>query len=204
MELILDSIGPFQEYSSYGFPQPNPLILEQFPHRRPHMPHIAGTGTAFWGASRPGPNPILRLMNRGMTLIEALLGLALLAIAAAISVPEVAAHLDRLAVDRTIYHTAAAHRLARLKAVTANKVTVLSLDQDSVRIRVLSGRDTVQYWSHPGPTADGVTLSGPRRVLAFGPSGLARGAGNGTWLFRRRRASKRVVISRLGRLRILP
>jgi len=142
-------------------------------------------------------------VTNGTTLIEALLGLVLLTLVAAIAVPEVGGQLDRLAVDHAVYQAVAAHRLARLKAVTSNGVTVLMIDPDSLRVRVLAGRDTAQSWSRPGPLQGGVSLTGPGRSLAFGPSGLARGVGNGTWRFARGRASKAIVISRLGRLRIV-
>lgn len=143
-------------------------------------------------------------MTKGTTLVEALLLIAVLTLATTIVVPVAGRQLDRLAVDHTTSQAIAAHHLARMKAVVTNGVTVLSLGPDSLRIRVLTGRDTALYWSRPGPLQVGVTLAGPNRHITFGPSGLSRGVGNGTWRFSRGAASKAVVISRLGRIRLVP
>ncbi len=143
-------------------------------------------------------------MKRGFTLVELLLAVAILAITAGLVVPRLQHPLDRLAVERAVYDFGAAHLRARMMAVTQNRVTVLQLVSDSVRIRVLAGNDTVSYWSRPGPLVFGVALSGPNRWLRFHPAGIGYGFSNGSWTFDRGTSHRTVVISRLGRLRVTP
>lgn len=143
-------------------------------------------------------------MTRGFTLTELLVAVALLAITAGIVTPRLQYPLDRLAVDRAVYDFRAAHLRARMTAVTRNRVTVLQIASDSVRIRVLAGGDTVTYWSRPGPVVFGVALSGPTTWLRFHPAGVSYGFSNGTWTFGRGSAHRKVIISRLGRLRVTP
>ena len=143
-------------------------------------------------------------MKHGFTLAELLVAMALLAITAGLVAPRLQHPLDRLAVERAVYDFSASHLRARMLAVTRNRVTVLQLASDSVRIRVLAGSDTVSYWSRPGPTVFGVALSGPNRWLRFHPAGIGYGFSNGSWTFDRGTSHRTVVISRLGRLRVTP
>ena len=143
-------------------------------------------------------------MNRAFTLAELLLAVALQAITTGLVVPRLQQPLDRLAVERAVYDFSAAHVRARMLAVTHNRVSVLQLASDSVRIRILAGNDTVSYWSRPGPAAFGVTLSGPRTWLRFHPAGIGYGFSNGSWTLVRGSTHRTAIISRLGRFRVTP
>ena len=143
-------------------------------------------------------------MNQGFSLVELLFAVALLAITTGLVVPRLQQPIDRLAVERTVYDFSAAHVRARMAAVTQNRVSVLQLAPDSVRIRILAGNDTLSYWSRPGPAAFGVTLSGPLTWLRFHPAGIGYGFSNGSWTFIRGSAHRTAIISRLGRFRVVP
>ena len=59
-------------------------------------------------------------------------------------------------------------------------------------------------WQGPGPAADGVMLAGPPRTLTFSPVGITTGLSNASFRLTRGAAERTVVVSRLGRVRIVP
>ena len=143
-------------------------------------------------------------MSRGFSLLEIVLALALVAIVSGIALPRLQRPLDRLAVERAVYDVSAAHQRARSIAVARDRITVLQIEADSLRVRVLSGVDSSTAWAREGPVAYGVALQGPSHWLHFDPSGIGFGLANGTWTFSRGGVQRRVVISRVGRLRVMP
>lgn len=143
-------------------------------------------------------------MPRGVTLLELVVVLALVALLAAIGTPRAGALLDTVATERAARRVVAAHRVARFTAIARRSVTLVTVTADSLAVRAVRGRDTIAVWRTPGPAADGVSLSGPEPPLAFAPTGLPLGLGNATFRLARGRASRAVVISRLGRTRIAP
>ena len=143
-------------------------------------------------------------MIRGFTLVELLLAVALMAVVSGIAIPRLQRPLDRLAVERAVYDLAAAHFRARMTAIARNRVTLLMVSADSIRMRVLAGRDTVTMWAREGGGAYGVRVTGPSRWLRFHPSGVGFGLANGSWTFSRGATRRRVIVSRLGRLRVSP
>jgi prepilin-type N-terminal cleavage/methylation domain-containing protein len=143
-------------------------------------------------------------MSHGFTLFELLLALALVAVVSGIALPRLQRPLDRLAVERAVFDASAAHQRARSLAIARNRPTVLQVRADSLRIRVLSGIDSTDAWAHHGPAEYGVALSGPSHWLRFDPTGLGAGVANGTWSFSKGRVQRRVIASRVGRLRVSP
>ncbi len=143
-------------------------------------------------------------MPRGVTLLELLVVLAVVAVLAAIGLPRAAALLDTVATERAARRVVAAHRVARFTAIARSSVMLVTVTADSLAVRAVRGPDTTTVWRTPGPAADGVSLSGPERPLAFAPTGLPLGLGNATFRLARGRSSRDVVISRLGRTRIAP
>lgn len=141
-------------------------------------------------------------MTRGTTLLELLLVLAITGIVLAISGPVVSPWLDRTSVDRAARELVAAHRRARATAVLESRVSLLLIGPDSLLLRVVVGSDTITRWSAPGPAAAGVSLTGPAYPLLFSPVGWTFGVSNGTYLLRRGRATRQVVVSRLGRVTV--
>ena len=142
-------------------------------------------------------------MRKGTTLIELLVVLSIIGILAAIAVPSSATLLAGILTDRAAHQLMAAHRVARFTAIMRGRLTRLEITPDSLVVRLASGPDPAVVWRAPGPAADGVELTGPAYPLVFTPVGLPRGLGNGTYTFSRGSARCSVVISRLGRLRLV-
>lgn len=118
-------------------------------------------------------------------------------------VPSTRATLDRLAVAGAARDIAASHTRARMTAVLESRTTLLTVTADSIIIRVVAGTDTVVRSANGGPSAQGVALSGPTRAMRFSPVGIMMGVTNGTWRLSRNAAARNVVVSRLGRVRIV-
>jgi prepilin-type N-terminal cleavage/methylation domain-containing protein len=130
-------------------------------------------------------------MRRAFTLPELLLVLALGGVLLGIAVPQLSAALDRIEVASAASHIAAAHRRARLIAITQGLVAVLSVDSLALTIR---RRGLVTpLWSEAGPAAHRVTLTGPGRQFTFSPEGISLGLSN---------ATRTLIVSRLGRVRV--
>lgn len=141
-------------------------------------------------------------MNRGATLLELLLVLTITGIVLAMAGPAVSPWLDRASVDRAAQELVAAHRRARATAVLESRVALLFIAPDSLLLRVVAGSDTTTRWSAPGPAAAGVSLTGPAYPLRFSPVGWTFGVSNGTYRLTRGRATRQVVVSRLGRVTV--
>jgi hypothetical protein len=88
-----------------------------------------------------------------------------------------------------------------MMAITRSEVVVLSIDSAAVSIR--PREMAAVLWSEPGPAASGVSLSGPTREFTFSPLGFSLGFSNATLLLRRGAATRTLVISRLGRVRMV-
>ena len=141
-------------------------------------------------------------MRQAFTLPELLLVLALGGILLGIGVPRLSAALDRIEVAAAASHIVAAHQRARLTAVTQSVVAVLSVDSLALTIRQ-RGLMT-PLWSEAGPTAHRVSLAGPGRQFTFSPEGFSMGLSNATLRLTRGNATRTVIISRLGRVRVTP
>lgn len=144
-------------------------------------------------------------MRRGVTLPELLVVIVLIGAVTAVAVPALAPALDRLAVERWAQEVAAAHGRARIVAATASRKTLLTISDDSLVLRLAHPSDTPVVWRRPGPrSSDGVSLRGPGHDVTFTPIGITMGVANATYVLQRGAAVRRVVVSRLGRVRVLP
>jgi len=139
-------------------------------------------------------------MKQAFTLPEVLLVLALGGIILGIAIPRLSAALDRIEVAAAASHIAAAHQRARLMAVTQSLVAVLSVDHLALTIRRRGL--TTPLWSEAGPAAHRVSLDGPPRQFTFSPEGFSLGLSNATLRLTRGSATRTVIISRLGRVRV--
>ncbi|MEO8090243.1 MAG: GspH/FimT family pseudopilin [Gemmatimonadales bacterium] len=139
-------------------------------------------------------------MRQAFTLPEILLVLALGSVLLGVAIPRFSAVVDRIEVADAAGHIAAAHRRARLMAVTQSLVTVLSVDAPALTIRRKGLSPPL--WSEAGPTAHRVSLVGPARQFTFSPEGFTLGLSNATLRLTRGSATRTVIISRLGRIRI--
>ncbi len=141
-------------------------------------------------------------MRRGVTLIELACIIVILGILGAITVPMMARPLNTIAVESAAHQLVRAHMRARMAALRTNRVALLQLTADSLVVTVLDGQDTVPEWKRIGPAADGIELTGPTRLLRFTPTGISFGVSNGTWVVSKGGVTRRVVISRYGRVSV--
>jgi prepilin-type N-terminal cleavage/methylation domain-containing protein len=139
-------------------------------------------------------------MRRAFTLAELLLVLALGSVLLGIAIPRFSAALDRIEVSAAASHVAAAHQRARLMAVARGIVAVLSVDPSALTIRRRGV--AAPLWSEVGPVAHRVSLAGPTRQFTFSPEGFSLGLSNATIRLTRGSATRSVIISRLGRVRV--
>ncbi len=140
-------------------------------------------------------------MRRAFTLPELMLVLALGSILLTIAVPRLSRALDSIEVETAASHIVAAHQRARLLAVTHGQVVVLSVDSAELAIRKRG--QLAPLWLEAGPLARGVALAGSSRQFTFVPEGLSLGLSNATMRLTRGAATRTVIVSRLGRVRIM-
>jgi prepilin-type N-terminal cleavage/methylation domain-containing protein len=141
-------------------------------------------------------------MPRGFSLLELLLLLTLVGILAGLAYPRALETLDRAAVERATRELVAAHARARMNAVVESRIGLLYVSADSIVLKMVAGSDTLTRWRSPGPRTLGITLSGPSRPLRFLPSGVTFGASNATYVLSRGAWTRRVIVSRWGRVRV--
>ena len=142
------------------------------------------------------------MRTRGVSLLELLVVLGLTGLVSAFVVPTLFHVRDRLAVDAAARQLVLAHREARDASVTTQRMTLLRLAPDTLELRTALGRDTTLLWRRPGPRSYGVEVTGAPRVLRFIPFGYTIGGSNTTYTLRRGGAERKVIISRLGRVRV--
>ena len=144
-------------------------------------------------------------MRRGVTLVELLV--VLVGLLAGMVVPGAASLADRLAVEHEASRLLVAYRSAWLTARVQHRLALLRVTADSLAIWTVSSAgapDTVLAWLAPGPSGAGVSLGGAPHTTVFAPYGAAMGFANTTHVLARGGVSRQVVVSRLGRVRVLP
>lgn len=139
-------------------------------------------------------------MRRGFTLLEISLALAVIGLTFGIALPRLNALRNSLAVSRAAEDIVAAHRRARVLAVLRSHAVVLSVSADTLTIRAVGA--SADLWGAPGPATAGVSLFGPLRRMTFSPVGLAMGLSNASFPLARGSATRTVIVSRLGRIRV--
>jgi type IV fimbrial biogenesis protein FimT len=141
-------------------------------------------------------------MRRGVTLLELALVLAIMGLLVGIAIPRFLQVADSLAVHHAALELVSAHRRARFSAILQNRMVELTIGADSLAIRVPGAPGDL--WHAAGPAAEGVSLTGPTRPLVFSPVGLTVGVSNASFRLSRGAATRTVIVSRLGRLRVTP
>jgi len=140
-------------------------------------------------------------MKYGFTLVETALTLAVAGLLLGIALPRFSALKQGVAVESAALNIVAAHRRARTIAIVHGRPAILSVAARTLRITFVGAGQP--HWSSPGPEIDGVTLADPPRDLTFSPLGITTGLSNATFRLSLGSASRTVVVSRLGRVRIL-
>ncbi|HEX5004185.1 MAG TPA: GspH/FimT family pseudopilin [Gemmatimonadales bacterium] len=141
-------------------------------------------------------------MSRGVTLPELLVTVSIVSLVVGIAAPGLTGPLDTLAVEHAAGEIAGAHARARVAAVVESRVALLEVGPDSLTLTIMEPGGPVRRWALPGPARYDVAMAGGSRTLTFSPSGVGMGLSNASWTLTKGRATRRVVISRLGRLRI--
>ncbi len=146
-------------------------------------------------------------MRRGVTLLEMLMVLVVIGLLAGMVIPGAASLADRLAVEHEAARLLVAYRSAWLTARVQHRLALLRVTTDSLAIWTVSSAgapDTVLAWLAPGPAQAGVSIQGVPHTTVFAPFGAAMGFANTRHVLGRGSASRQVVVSRLGRVRVLP
>jgi prepilin-type N-terminal cleavage/methylation domain-containing protein len=139
-------------------------------------------------------------MKHGFTLVETALTLAVAGLLLGIALPRFSALKEGVTVEQAAQNIAAAHRRARTTAIVHGRPAILSVAARTLRITFVGAGQP--HWSSPGPEIDGVALAGPPRDLTFSPLGITTGLSNASFRLSLGSASRTVVVSRLGRVRI--
>lgn len=140
-------------------------------------------------------------MKSGFTLVEVALALAVAGLLLGIALPVFTALKQGVQVDSAAQSIVAAHRRARAAAILHGRPAVLAVAARSLRITFVG--EEQPHWSAPGPSDQGVTLDGAPRNLSFSPLGITTGLSNASFNLRVGSAVRTVVVSRLGRVRVL-
>lgn len=138
-------------------------------------------------------------MRQGVTLIELVIVLVLIAALCAIGVPRLLRHLDRTHVRHATSEIMTTLALARSTAVAQQRPVSTHFDSSRASVAVLLEGDTLAIRALGA--IHGVSLRSNRDSTTYGPTGLGYGAANQTVVVRRGRVADSVVISRLGRVR---
>jgi type IV fimbrial biogenesis protein FimT len=141
-------------------------------------------------------------MRRGVTLLELALVLAIMGLLVGIAIPRFQRVADGLAVHNAALELVSAHRRARISAILQNRMVELTIRADSLAIRIPGVPGDL--WHAAGPQAEGISLTGPTYPLVFSPVGLTVGVSNASFRLSRGSATRTVIVSRLGRLRVTP
>lgn len=161
--------------------------------------------SGYW--SRPNRLQIgpMKDNNRtGVTVLELLVALVILSAVTGLLVWPSIRFDDRLRVEAEAGRLLEAYREARHWALVGNTTAELVVTADSLTIRTRFGGPPTTVWQEPGPLRSGVSITPPSHLTAFTPKGLAEGAGNVAHVLTRGAARRQVVVSRLGRARVIP
>jgi type IV fimbrial biogenesis protein FimT len=146
-------------------------------------------------------SPLFYPMRKAFTLPELMLVLAVAGILVGLALPRLSGAMDRIEVEGAANRLIAAHQRARIMAITRGQVLLLSIDSTRLTISPRGGADPL--WSDIGPASAGVALAGPARLFTFSPEGITLGLSNATLQLTRGSTTRTLVISRLGRIRIV-
>lgn len=140
-------------------------------------------------------------MKSGFTLPEVALALVIAGLLLGIALPRFTAVKQEVAIEQAAQSLVSAHRRARALAIAKGHPAVLSVADWSLRITL--GGAAQPHWLAPGPLEQGIAVTGTPRDLTFSPLGITTGLSNATFRLSLGSSSRTVVVSRLGRIRIL-
>ncbi|MEO5589783.1 MAG: GspH/FimT family pseudopilin [Gemmatimonadaceae bacterium] len=138
-------------------------------------------------------------VERGFTIIELTIVLAIASILTAMIVPRAGTFIDKIEVRGAVTEIESLFSLARHAAIARGSQVTLNIDNTRGIILITAAADTIQ--SRPVGAAHKVTLSANRPGITYSPIGVGYGAANFTLLVSRNRTTDSVLVSRLGRVR---
>ena len=144
----------------------------------------------------------LCVMQRGLTLVELIVVIALIGLAA-LGLPRFLRWADRLAVLRATQDIENFYSRARFSAIYHNSRVRIVFHQDSLTVTAEGDQDSVLL-RRIGPSGRSVRLKASREVIRLYPNGLGLGGANTKLVLRRGAAAESLTISRLGRLKRWP
>lgn len=139
------------------------------------------------------------MRRTGITLIDQLIAIALLAIVMAVAFHEAGSLRDRLAVHTAARAVREALALAREHAIAGGSRAAVRFGRADGSVTVHMGDDSLHRVRTTG--THGVSLEATRDSMAYLPSGLGFGAANVRVVLRRGEHADTVTVSRLGRVR---
>jgi len=140
-------------------------------------------------------------MQRGFTLLEAVVVLVVIGITCTLALPRLGDILDRIAVERSAADVSVALGAARNLAVMSATRARLVVSAASLRVDRWSDSVWEPRATWPGPAAHGVALEVSNSDVTFGPTGMGWGASNTKIVLRRGSHSATLTTSRLGRVK---
>ena len=139
-------------------------------------------------------------MDRGFSLIELLIGLVLVGLLLLLAVPHLVGLRDAAKLRQETLRLVVVLDRARGTAVRFASNARLTLTDADYTIAVALPDTMMEVWRAPGPGADAVGLGGAGAPILFGPAGVAVGASNRTLVLTAGSSSRRIILSRLGRI----
>lgn len=138
---------------------------------------------------------------RGVTLLELLIVLVLIGIAASIVVPPMGRALDRAAVQEGAERYGTLHETARHLAIARGRHARVELDS-ARREAIIALRRSPTAWDTLDIRPLGrASFTASRIIVTFSPIGIGFGASNTTIAFTAGVAAETLTVSRTGRLR---
>ena len=146
-------------------------------------------------------DPLLGLMQRGFSLVELAVALAIVGLVTAITLPRFEHLLDRIAVERAASELTTALAATRHRAVLRATRARLSIAADSLRIDEWEDRAWERALRWPGPASHQVALNTSNPTIIFDPIGLGWGLANTRVVLSRGSQSATITLSRVGRVK---
>jgi len=140
-------------------------------------------------------------MQRGYSLAELAIVLALVGLVTALALPSWLRLVDQIAVERAASEVTTALAVARNAAVLRATRARLSIASDSLRVDEWSDRAWLPVWRWPGPERHSVSLEVSNRTVTFGATGVGSEASNTSVVLRRGTQTARITTSRVGRVK---